>query len=166
MMLTSLADQLHEAIQEEIRFAEALFTLGVEKRDALVRVETSGVDELTRREQRVLIGLGSAGALRMTLTSRLGDCVGLAKPSVTEISRKTGEPHATRLRSSAGRLREALTKLATITKTNRELTRESMGFVKTFFGLLGSSGQEMNGYGKPGYTPRVVPGRLMIDEVV
>ncbi len=166
MMLNSLADQLHAAIHEEIRCAEDLLGLGLEKRDALVQVDTAVVDELTRREQRSLISLGSAGTRRMQLTSQVGELVGLAAPSVTEISRKIGEPNATRLSSSAGRLKGVLTELAKITKTNQLLTQESMGFVKSFFGLLGSGGNENMGYSKPGFTPSAAPGRLMIDEVV
>jgi len=165
-MLTSLADQLYTAIEEERLLAEELYGYGLQKKDALVAVKTSLVDELTKKEQRILITLGTAGTIRMRLTSKLGEMVGLATPSVTDIAPKIGEPHATRLRSSADRLKTVLTDLAKITKTNQVLTQESIGFVKTFFGLLGSNSQENVGYSKPGYTPPSSPGRLMIDEVV
>ena len=165
-MMTSLADQLHAAMEEELLVARELHGYGVQKKEALVAVDTSSVDELTRKEQRVLMTLGAAGTIRMKLTSKLGEMVGLSTPSVTDIALKMGEPHATRLRSSADRLKEVLTELARVTKTNQVLTKESMGFVKTFFGLLGSNSQENVGYSKPGYTPPSAPGRLMIDEVV
>jgi hypothetical protein len=165
-MLTSLADQLYTAIEEERLLAEELHGYGVQKKDALVAVNTSVVDELTKKEHKILMTLGSAGTTRMRLTSKLGKMVGLETPSVTEIAKKFGEPHSMRLRSSADRLKAVLTELAKITKTNQVLTKESIGFVKTFFGLLGSNSQENVGYSKPGYSTPSAPGRLMIDEVV
>ena len=69
-MLTSLADQLYTAMEEERLLAEELHGYGLQKKDALVAVNTSVVDELTKKEQRVLMTLGAAGTQRMRLTSK------------------------------------------------------------------------------------------------
>lgn len=157
-----VVDDLEQALGEELRLHKALLELAERKRGALVAVDTAAVDAITRREQSVLLALGTTAASRLQLSAETAKSLGLPEDAtVTAIAQRVPA-----LRGVAGELRTVLTELGRVTRQCRALTEESLGFVKRFFRILSTAGQEQSGYTRRGAPPAAPPPRLMIDQVV
>ncbi|GEM_PF-5884194 len=164
--MADLLQELEDTLAEEIRLHRALVELAKRKRDALVAVDTATVDGITRREQSILLAVGPTAASRLRLTAAAAASMGLPEHAgVGEIAGRAAEPYGSALRKRARELRDVLTELGRLTRLCRSLTEESLGFVKRFFRILSTAGQEAGGYTRTG-APPVPPARLLFDQVV
>lgn len=158
--MNETVEELLKTLKEELSLQRALVDLGKKKRDGLVAVDTAIVDSVTRREQQILFALGSTATRRIRLTSEAGGT------GVRDLATRCGEPQATQLRVAAEDLQSAMNDLRKITSSCRALAEESLGYVRRFFDIVATAGQEQAGYTPRGSVATVTPARLMIDEVV
>lgn len=164
--MDEILDELFRTLNEELLLQRNLLDLSRTKRDALVKIDTAGLDAVNRREQNVLLALGATAQQRLRLTMEASKSLSLAQAGVGAIADRVGEPWGSKLRGVAEELKAVMKELDRVTQACKLLAEESLGFVKQFFQIVANAAQEQPaGYTRKGEPPAPGPARLMIDEV-
>jgi flagellar biosynthesis/type III secretory pathway chaperone len=158
---------LEDALADETRLERELLGAGSRKRDALVALDLRAVDQATSREQNLLVAVAGAAERRLRRTADAAKLLGIpeGEASVTRVARRAGEPWAARLSAAAEGLRQVLRELASVNRTNRALTEQSIARIRDFFAALSGSDREVV-YTRRGLGSGLGAPRILIDEVI
>ena len=166
--LIELAKVLVSTLQEEISYQKKLLSLGMAKREGLVKVDIKKVEDSTLNEEGLLLSLGNVAEKRIRLITEIADMLALNQDnvSVNNIAAYVGEPYKSQLLSISSELKSVIKEVSRVNKQNKLLSEQSLFHIKEFFRILSGEEESDMAYTRRGVEKKSAPlHRVIIDQV-
>ena len=144
-------DELLTVLQESVELYKGLLLLGEEKRQALIGAKAAELDEVTRREELMILEGSRLEERRAKVTAAIATHHQLSgKPPTLAVIADAAEPDmARKLKSCKAKLDDSVQRLLRINETNGALIRQALHFVNYNLNLLTQCQAEIT-YGSSG----------------
>lgn len=141
----TLYDELKMVLDEEIRLLKVLTSLAEEKTDIILKNDTKALDEVTKKEEAILVKMEKIEKDRGSLL----EAIGLSKEaSITEMIDKIDQGKEDFLKYEE-ELVLTLSDLSNANLLNSELIRDNLDWIDFNLNILTNT-QVSSGYGKSG----------------
>jgi flagellar biosynthesis/type III secretory pathway chaperone len=165
---TSQVERLIEILQKELGVQQELLGLADRKRQSLVRLQVSKLEEITHQEEQVLARLGALIEGRIQLIMDLGHHMQIQPQGhmMEQIAGYIGGNLSDQLLSLTKKLRYTIHQVNSINRHNKDLIEQSLRHIREFLGFIVGESEADIIYGRNGTRARsrILP-RLMIDRV-
>lgn len=143
---------LYGVLDNLIGLHKALYTLAIEKKDALIRGEVDELTRITLQEQKCIKGIENAEASRIALVREIyaERKLPLVEGTLSELIKSlTGAEEKTKLTDYRSELLRIVSELRDANELNQQLLEQSLTFVNISMDLVTDNPEEDFIYKKP-----------------